>query len=286
VQLIRSALLEANRLYHRRLRGKRGIKVIDADWDNLLILDACQYDLFADSDYPDGKLRSVVSGGSSTSDFLQYNFDGRNATDTVYVSANPQIERHGVDEQVFKCVKLWTDRWDDDLRTVRPEDVTDAAIAAQEDHPSKRLIVHYIQPHYPFIGETGRQIEHGTVTGDGVIATERSVASVWDKLANGDIAEATVRTAYRENLDLTLPEVDRLLNNLVGKSVVTSDHGNSFGTLGVYGHPGGVYLDDLVRVPWLEIESSTRKRISEAEQRSVTDNSPEISERLADLGYA
>jgi hypothetical protein len=259
---------------------------MDADWDNLLILDACRYDLFADSDYPDGQLRPVVSGGSSTSDFLQYNFDGRNATDTVYVSANPQIERHGVDEQVFRCVKLWTDRWDDDLRTVRPKDVTDAAIAVQEDYPNKRLIVHYIQPHYPFIGETGRQIEHGTVTGDGVIATERSIASVWDRLENGSIDEETVRTAYRENLELVLPEIERLVEALVGKSVVTSDHGNSFGEFGIYGHPGGIYLNSLVTVPWLEIESSTRKRIIEGDQRSVADSSTEISERLADLGYA
>jgi hypothetical protein len=146
--------------------------------------------------------------------------------------------------------------------------------------------VHYIQPHYPFIGETGRQIEHGAVTGDGVIANERKVRSIWDQLESGSVDREVVWQAYRENLELVLPEVERLLDGLVGKSVVTSDHGNSFGELSVYGHPGGVYLTSLVKVPWLEIDSDTRKHVEEGriqQKNAEVDN--DVSDRLTDLGY-
>lgn len=280
------ALLELNRIYHRTVRGRRGIKLMGEDWDNLIILDACRYDLFEQSNTIDGDLRSVISSDSSTSGFLQYNFMDEYYPDSVYVTANPQVQRHDVGKRFHDCIRLWEDDWDDDLRTVRPEDVTDRTLEVHEQYPNKRLIVHYIQPHYPFIGETGRQIDHGSVTGDGVIADERGVQSIWDQLESGHIERNLVWQAYRENLELVLPEVDRLLDGLVGKSVVTSDHGNSFGELGVYGHPGGVFLTSLVKVPWLEVDGGPRKHIeSDGIRQGNKDVSDDVSDRLADLGY-
>lgn len=278
------AILELNRIYNRKLRGRTGIKVMDEDWDNLVILDACRYDLFEQVNTIEGELRSVVSGDSSTSGFLQYNFANETFPDTVYVAANPQVQRHDIGGQFHDCIRLWEDHWDNELRTVRPEVVTNQTIEIQEQYPHKRLLIHYIQPHYPFIGETGRQIDHGSVTGDGVVIDEREIASIWDQLAVGTIDRNMVWDAYRENLELTLPEVDRLLDELGGKSVISSDHGNSFGTLGVYGHPGGVCLNSLVRVPWLETGGETRKRITSGEVSDSTRDTS-VSDRLADLGY-
>lgn len=278
------AVLELNRIYNRTIRGRTGIKLMDEDWDNLLILDACRYDLFEQLNSIDGELKSVISSDSSTSGFLTYNFGEDSYPDTVYVAGNPQVQRHGVDGRFHDCIKLWEDSWDDELRTVLPEDVSDRALQAAEEYPNKRLIVHYIQPHYPFIGETGRQISHGTVTGDGVMSNKRDTKSIWEQLESGAVNRDTVWEAYEENLELVLPEAERLLDGIVGKSVVTSDHGNSFGTLGVYGHPGGTFLDSLVRVPWLETGGETRKRITRGElTESTTDTA--VSDRLADLGY-
>lgn len=278
--------LELNRIYNRTVRGRTGIKVMEEDWDNLIILDACRYDLFEQSNSLDGELRSVISSDSSTSGFLQYNFDGDTFPDTVYVSANPQVQRHEVGDRFHDCLRLWEDHWDDDLRTVLPEDVTDCALETAERYPNKRLIIHYVQPHYPFIGETGRQIDHGSITGDGVVEQERTVQSIWDKLESGSVERERVWQAYRENLELVLPEVHRLLDGLVGKSVVTSDHGNSFGEFGIYGHPGGLYLNSLVRVPWLEIDGHPRKNIESGHVRQEkADVDGDVSDRLADLGY-
>jgi len=284
----RRALLELNRVYHRKIRGKTGIKVMEEDWDNLIILDACRYDLFEEVNSIDGELTSVISGDSSTSGFLKHNFGDEYFADTVYVSANPQVQRHEVGRRFHDCIRLWETEWDNKLNTVPPENVTNAAIKVQQKYPNKRLIIHYIQPHYPFIGELGQTIEQGSITGDGVVKKDRSIGSIWDQLEAGDVEKNLVLKAYKENLEIAFPEVERLIDNLTGKSIVTSDHGNELGKYNIYGHPGGVFLDSLVRVPWLTINTKTRKSTRDGE---ISNNSYDtkvkdtVNERLEDLGY-
>ncbi len=282
----RKIVLEANRLYHRQFRDETGIKVMEQDWDNLLILDACRYDLFKNLNTINGALRAVISGGSSTSGFLQYNFTSDYFSDTVYISANPQTRRHRVEDRFYNSIRLWEEQWNDKLHTVLPKDVTDRTLKIAERYPNKRLIVHYIQPHYPFIGETGKQIQHRSIRGDGVIEQDRELASVWDQLETGAITKEKVWEAYKENFTILLPEVRRAVNELNGKTVVTSDHGNSFGEFGVYGHPGGIFLESLVKVPWLVVDDGDRREINgETRSGTVDETTANIEDRLADLGY-
>ena len=80
---------------------------MDADWDVLLILDACRFDLFSDVIDIPGDLRRVHSLGSSTEEFLRANFANETLHDTVYVTANPQ-ERMHLPENVFhETVRVW-----------------------------------------------------------------------------------------------------------------------------------------------------------------------------------
>lgn len=282
----RKILLELNKIYHRNIRDRTGIRVMDRDWDNLIILDACRYDIFEEINSIEGDLTSVISSDSSTSGFLKYNFGNDYFPDTVYISANPQVQRHEVGRRFHDCIRLWETEWDDDLNTVPPQNVTDTAIEIQEKYPNKRLIIHYIQPHYPFIGKVGQTIDHGSITGDGILKENREIHSIWDQLKSGAVEKDLVWSAYRENLIITLPEVERLLKSLRGKSVITSDHGNEFGNFGVYGHPGGVFLDSLINVPWLEINSKNRKVIKEGRIKQIADSvDKEVADRLADLGY-
>jgi hypothetical protein len=99
---------------------------------------------------------------------------------------------------------------------------------------------------------------------------------------------------YRENLELALPHVEATLAELKGKSVVTSDHGNVLGELAwpypvpIYGHPIGVHAISLIKVPWLVVNKSQRKRITAASKDQTTGDEVDtdtVSERLADLGY-
>lgn len=284
----RRAAWELGWQYHRRLRNRTGCSIMDQDWDNLIVLDACRYDLFQEANSLEGQLSSVVSKGSSTAEFLYRNFKepGVQHNDTVYVSGNPQTRNHEVESLFHASIPAWQDEWNDDLRTVHPADLTARTKEISESYPNKRLIVHYVQPHYPFIGEVGQQIEHRSFHGHGVVADpDDTQKSVWDRLEAGDLSEDVVWEAYRENLELTLPHVEDLASELVGKSVVTSDHGNVLGRYGVYGHPSKYYLEELVEVPWLELEWDTRKTVSEeaSEESDFVDES--VEERLADLGY-
>ena len=53
---------------------KKGVYVVDEEWDYLIILDACRYDTFKEINNLVGKLEYRYSRGSSTSECLQENF--------------------------------------------------------------------------------------------------------------------------------------------------------------------------------------------------------------------
>jgi len=292
----------ANRLYHRRL-GRRqyneaGVDPFDADWDTLVVLDACRYDMFErQSDLP-GRLERRQSRASTTVEFLRATVDGRDLLDTVYVTANPQLYQHRaeIDADFAAVVDVWSgEGWDDDHGTVLPETVTEAARRAAERHPHKRLVVHYMQPHYPFLGaETA--FEGGDFTD-----ADGGHENVWVQRLRGDIdvSREEIWALYEDNLDRVLPHVERLLSALDGRTVVTADHGNMVGERAFpipfreWGHPRGIYTPELVEVPWLVHEDGPRREIRRAapgsqDESTDRDASPTdaVADRLRDLGYA
>jgi len=61
---------------------------------------------------------------------------------------------------------VWGNEWDEEYKTILPGDIAAAAHDAYETCPNKRLIVHFMQPHVPFIGDLGREIEQHGILGD------------------------------------------------------------------------------------------------------------------------
>lgn len=278
-----SIALQIFKIRRKYITNRQREDVIDADWDNLIILDGCRYDFFQELDHDhDGKMKPVISKSSNTPEFFSENFNDPPYPETVYISANPQLQKQDMSDIFHDVVRLWESAWNEELQTVHPSDVRDATINANVEFPNKRLIIHFIQPHFPFIGETGQSIEHGTVvrSEDG----SRKIKTVWDKIANGSIEKELARCAYRENLLLAMNEVNKLLKKLPGKTVVTSDHGNGFGEYGVYGHPPNVYTDELTKVPWFSVQKNKRKKITSGNISTDTDSSS-VEEKLSDLGY-
>lgn len=287
--------LECNRLYHHRghLRdyNPAGTDVFEEDWDALIVLDACRYDLFARRSTLPGILETRRSRGSSTVEFLRGNVADRDLRDTVYVTANPQLHRYRdeLDARFHEVVHVWMeDGWNEEHGTVLPETTTEYAREAAERYPNKRLLVHYLQPHYPFI-DADMEFDRGHVdeTGDEDV--------FWLRLTDGrlDVDPSTIWDAYARNLDRALPHVESLLSALEGRTVVTSDHGNMIGErafplpMRIWGHPKGIHLDPLVTVPWLVVDGGRRREIvaedSTADERAVADEI--VTDRLADLGY-
>jgi hypothetical protein len=286
---------EMNRLYYRRLYRRPyntdGVDVFGEDWDNLLLLDACRYDLFELRHDLPGSLEARESRGSHTVEFLEANFSDRRLHDTVYVTASPQFYRwrDRIDASFHDVVNVWDEAgWDDEHGTVLPETMREYARDTHEEYPEKRLIVHFMQPHYPFIDAPELTVNNRLEGDDG--------EDIWGELMHGerDVPEEEIWRAYRDNLDRVLPAVRVLLDTLPGRSVVTSDHGNMIGEraspipIKEWGHPPGVYTESLVTVPWLVYETGERKRITserpDASEATVEDDT--VSERLQQLGYA
>jgi hypothetical protein len=277
-----------NRLYHA-LRNESGynddgIDIFAEDWDNLVILDACRYDRFAEQSTLDGTLEFRISRASATREWVRTNFAGRTLHDVVYVSANPNYRK--VADEIGAEVHAYVDVWDEDYlqadgNVVPPDAVTKCARDAAERFPDKRLLVHYVQPHYPFLGPTGQEEFDPTKT---LKQVSRETNFTDDRLAR----------AYRENVDLVLDEAERLLDALPGKTVVSADHGELLGErlspvpLRAYGHPNGVYVEELVKVPWLVWSDGERKQIVSEPPKDREGNPVDeraVEERLRNLGY-
>lgn len=287
----RLAFQEINKRYHQR-RGSGGTDVLAEDWDNLVILDACRFDLFKAHNTLPGALERRTSKGSSTLGFLHGNFGGKELYETVYVTANPQLHYYAndIDARFHAVVNVWKEAgWDESLGTVRPETTTEYARRAAEEYPNKRLVVHYLQPHYPFLTDD-------TTFDKGQVDDPDDHRSFWQQIRMGDLDVSTDRlwTLYVDNFERTLPHVQDLTSALNGKTVVTSDHGNMFGErsfpvpIREYGHPLALFTDELVEVPWLVQDPDERKRIRADEPTRSADDVEDdaVAKRLRDLGYA
>jgi hypothetical protein len=288
-------LREANRLYHRRLYTRPyntdGVDVFAEDWDNLLILDACRYDMFETQSSLPGRLESRISRGSNTVEFLTANVQGRSLHDTVYVTANPQLYRHRdwLDASFHAVEDVWkTDGWDETRRTVLPETLAERALDIAAEYPNKRLVVHFVQPHYPFITDEENPLD------DEQAFLRPDEPGSWYQVMTGQLNADTdaVWRAYRRNLDRALPHVEELLDALGGRSVVTADHGNMIGErarpvpVTEWGHPGGIYTEELVNIPWLVVDGDRRDVVAEEPRERETETTDEQTrERLRSLGY-
>ena len=288
-----STLRELNRLCHSRGRqydhNPNGINVFDEDWDNLVILDACRYDYFAEQSTLPGHLEYRRSMGGNTREFVGANFRDRRLHDTVYVTANSWYLRlrEDIGAELHKVIDLHMgdedgEYHDDQFNIVPPEVLTSHAIRAAQEYPKKRLLVHYIQPHHPFLGPTGREYFN---------YPSSSLTEVIEKATDATVED--VRRAYRENLDIVLESVGELVAELPGKTVVSADHGEMLGDRHAYlpfrdfGHHRGVYNDVLTKVPWQVVETGSRKRIVPEPPREGLQevNVEQLERRLEDLGY-
>ncbi|WP_332899999.1 MULTISPECIES: hypothetical protein [unclassified Haladaptatus] len=282
---------ELNKYYYRsrKKKGKNdGVEMFEEDWDNLIILDACRYDTFAQRHTLPGTLEQKKSKVSSTIEWLDTYLDGADLRDTVYITANPQLyrKRDRVDVQFHAVEHIWQDDgWDDEFRTVRPETVAKRMKQAAETYPNKKIVGHFIQPHYPFIGETGQK------------HMDLDSLDFWNRVLNGEVTldDEILWQAYEENFDLCMPIVEDLLETLQGKTVVTADHAEMIGErsspipMKEYGHPTELHTPELTTIPWHTYQNGERKEITVGDDSETTtrdETADVVQERLQDLGYA
>lgn len=269
---------------YRRQRGW----IHTEDWDYLIVLDACRYDYFTDvvKEYLEGESLQLMSSGSMTTEWLNKTWTKEH--DLTYISGNPYINSLGKEMDGFRAtdhfsniVDVWLERWSDRHHTVTPHSINLSTLEKMDD----KMVIHYVQPHLPYVpNKSGssftwdnRENVSKESIGDkrfrnlrdrlgGLYDTHKFFWILRNQLNLGpkaayeklwrDLGPEKLRELYLRNLRVVLNDVSHLVNELDGEIVITADHGESLGDLGIWGHPKGIHTTALTRVPWFRVTGS------------------------------
>lgn len=259
-----------------------GTHIYEREWDILLVLDACRADMMhrIGPEFGFDDIETVWSIANMSDRWMERTFTEEYADaiqETAYITGNPFSAGH--DLGVGYLEEIWRTEWEDELNGVPARPLTDRAIRVWQDEEPERMIVHYMQPHFP-------SVPHPDV---GEFGDLDSFGKGWDTVwtdAGEEIPWDTVWEAYDANLRYVLEEVNLLLDNVEADQVsITADHGNSMGTLGVRGHPKDVLLPEIRRVPWIDTSGHGTGNYEPSTEFEPSDSEDNVEERLEALGY-
>lgn len=274
-----------------------GTNVFERDWDVLVVLDACRVDALRavqdEYEFLDN-IEATWSVGRTTVEWMSLTFRDSfrsEISETAYVNGNvqfekvfqerrapphanatpfyPSFETYGlVSESDFSYLDpVYEYAFDDDLGVVPPRSMTDRAVDVWRNESPQRQIVHYVQPHEPYIG------------------VDDPPQHALQKLGSGDIDRDQVWDCYLDTLRLVLDEVELLLENLDAETVViTADHGEAMGEWGFHSHNIGCPHPVVRKVPWVTttgVDTQTYEPSLEPE----SDIELDTQSQLENLGY-
>lgn len=277
------------------------------DWDLLILLDSCRVDALSEvaPEYPflsDKEINSYRSVGGSTLEWTAHTFREEykdDISETCLISANAWPHRILHDDfrpeeqhdlsflptgwntvegaELADHIRAWRygqDRaGDSDQSQAAAETVVDLAINAGRSGDYDRVIVHLIEPHFPY----------AAAADDGDLADYQEVP--WPYLNNGGDREI-VWQDYLTELRSGLDAVETLLDNFDAETaVITADHGESFGewSKSNFGH-GTSRVNPVIRnVPLVEVDATDNHTHQPGELTKQEDTDP--IENLRQLGY-
>lgn len=294
--------------------------IIEEKWKYLIILDACRYDFFKKvyrNFFLNGRLSKGISPATTTMEWLIKVFPNF-YSDIIYISSNPYINskmevrdiygfQFDARKHFFKIIDVWKWGWNKELRTVPPCNVNKWVLRIKDRYKNKRFIIHYSQPHGPYIGEKYlkfiKKIERRETLKlvkisnsykwseirkriKEIIHRKLGIFTLWELyrifripsidqsiLIYMDQGIKGIREAYEENLKLVLKEVKKLIDVLDGTILITADHGEYLGEYGFYGHGIFPHYPPVVEVPWFIIKRRKKERkilFSEYSQKETT----------------
>lgn len=285
---------------------KLGTNIFEKNWDTLIILDACRTDAIKkvapEYDFIES-VDSIWSVGSTSKEWYVHTFQSRDVTDVSLVSGNGWIKHlfetepdwkywtatrnsiwHSISaldaplqrplpasEDFYSYVPVVGDHGADLGTTPLPDEITDAAIHEHRTTAPKKMIIHYMQPHEPYVQKQN----------DGKLPDMH--AHPLDSLKAGNASRKEVYSAYLENLREALNSVSKLLKNIDSERVaITADHGELFGEWNGYAHPAAFPHPAVRKVPWIITHASN---IANEEVDPPQQIEASAKERLSDLGY-
>ena len=242
-----------------------GVDVMRAEWDNLILLDALRVDVCREHAPEGWTVETVQSPATNSWSYMTQCYAGRELHDTVMVSANPFV--NDLPPSTFHAVHYIHH---DDGSVPGPEEVTEVALDAVAQYPSKRIIVHYMQPHAPFLHRDDPYPQYP-----------------FDRARRTGDLDA-LRADYVANFCLVQSSVIDLLPHLMGPTVVTADHGEALGESyrGLRRFEHGHAIPEVYRVPWVEFMNGERRAITaEAPLPRTAIDEHQRQQQLAALGY-
>lgn len=275
-----------------------GRNIYEDDWDLLIIIDACRADIFRETatefDYLSNRIETQRSVAPATRNWMQRTFTSdwkEEMNTTEYVVSNPYSGLLLNPNDFGYLDEIHRYAWDDEIGTVEPRPVTERAIDIHRSRDPNRLLVHYMQPHFPSIPD---HLGFSLPTGDDFAASyqgnDGGWNSVWDAAQAGEISSERVWRSYKENLRYVLNDVEILLNNVDAETAyISSDHGNAFGEWWTWGHPPSTYVPVNRNVPFTRVDAVDNRTLDPTQQRDSVRGSSEpddsVAERLENLGY-
>jgi len=302
-------------LTYLNTRTTIGTNVFTRDWDVLILLDTCRVDALhevaPEYDFIGG-VNSIQSVGGRSPEWVAKTFveEYEEAIQqTAYLSANvfakPILDTKSPDASSLADKSFTYDLLDRiptvDVDTLGkceylfeyesvgeegplghteggtpPRYVTDRGIDVARNGEFDRLILHYLQPHPPYMT---RAIEQNR-------SLQKHERDWWGYLGDtGD--KETIWESYLAELRYALDEVEILLENLDADRVaISADHGEAFGEYWEFGHKTGSIHPKVRNVPWVETTAedtgSYEPKFDAPAQNNEEDN---LSERLQALGY-
>lgn len=275
------------------------------DWDLLILLDACRWDLMEEIEDEYDWIESsgtFMSPASHSREFLHKTFmsgpsglekfhawmkivqdpDNMDIMDehwdmshreeigkTAYITWN--VFAQMLDKDSFHTFKpLGRAKWGDDEAILNPRRITDETIRAMRDGEPEYAIAHYMQPHTPFRNDSSIE-ESG---------------SVWDRIQTGTKDRDVAWEEYKDNLRWVMDEVELLIENVdAEKVVISADHGNVVGEWGCYGHRPYTPIPAVKKVPWVKTTATDTGQYTPETEMDETVTEDVTQERLAALGY-
>lgn len=215
-------------------------------WKNLILLDACRYDIFEELNDIPGDLKPVWSIASNSYPWVMEVIAPNTFPNTILFMGNSFIGKWVT--RFYYTRRSFLRDWKEDIGAVCPYEMNRYIIKSLRNHPDQRMWIWYMQPHLPYIGEprfTWKEVGEKKETG----------RVFKDKVIIGEIPLDRAIAGYKGNLRHILGAVKEILPHMKGKTIITSDHGEFLGENGIYGHENKDSEDPIVRlIPWLEMD--------------------------------
>ncbi len=207
--------------------------ILKSDFNTLIILDALRYDLFEkwSKEILGSGYLEKVKAPISWSNVFPKKFE-----DCVLYTANPHGSLKG---RFSRTVDLWKLDWSSELGTVPPWSVNKRVL--ENKGKEKRMVIVYLQPHGPWIGKKK------------LTTYSKENLHLGQDVRLRELFKKDPFGYYESNLKLVLRYVAALLENLNGKIIISTDHGECLGEGGKYLHTPMYNDPSIHEVPWWEM---------------------------------